>query len=298
MTSDSMSRVGPWVTGARLRTLPAAISPVVVGTGAAAAVGSAVLPRAVLALVVALGLQVGVNYANDYSDGIRGTDDGRIGPLRLVGSGTATARSVLTAAWLAFLVAAVAGLAVVVLSQQWWLLGIGALAIVAAWFYTGGSRPYGYRGLGEVSVFVFFGLVAVVGTTYVQVGRVTASSVISGIAIGCLACAILLANNLRDAPTDAATGKRTLAVFLGSRRTRLLYLLLVATAYALTLALTFGGRAWSWLALLSAPLAVKAALPIVRRARGVDLIPVLRDTGLAQLAYAVLLAAGLTLTAP
>lgn len=298
MTSQSTSRVNPWITGARLRTLPAAVSPVIVGTGAAAAVGSAVLSRAALALVVALSLQVGVNYANDYSDGVRGTDDSRVGPLRLVASGAATPRSVLTAAWLAFLVAALAGIALVVLSQQWWLLGVGALAIVAAWYYTGGSRPYGYRGLGEVSVFVFFGLVAVVGTTYVQVGRVTASSVLSGIAIGCLACAILLANNLRDAPTDAATGKRTLAVFLGSRRTRILYLLLVATAYALALALTFGGRAWSWLALLSAPLAVKAALPIVQRARGVDLIPVLRDTGLTQLAYAALLAIGLALTAP
>ena len=298
MTSQSTSRVNPWITGARLRTLPAAVSPVIVGTGAAAAVGSAVLSRAALALVVALSLQVGVNYANDYSDGVRGTDDSRVGPLRLVASGAATPRSVLTAAWLAFLVAALAGIALVVLSQQWWLLGVGALAIVAAWYYTGGSRPYGYRGLGEVSVFVFFGLVAVVGTTYVQVGRVTASSVISGIAIGCLACAILLANNLRDAPTDAATGKRTLAVFLGSRRTRILYLLLVATAYALALALTFGGRAWSWLALLSAPLAVKASLPIVQRARGVDLIPVLRDTGLTQLAYAALLAIGLALTAP
>jgi 1,4-dihydroxy-2-naphthoate octaprenyltransferase len=186
----------------------------------------------------------------------------------------------------------------VIVSEQWWLLAVGALAIAAAWYYTGGSRPYGYRGFGEVSVFVFFGLVAVVGTTYVQVGRVTASSVIAGVAIGALASALLLANNLRDAPTDAATGKRTLAVFLGSRRTRLLYLVLLAVAYGLALALTFGGRSWAWLALLSAPLAVKAASPIVRRARGADLIPVLRDTGLTELAYAVLLAIGLALTAP
>ena len=293
-----MVTVSPWVVGARPRTLPAAISPVIVGTGAAAAVGSAVISRAVLAVVVALALQVGVNYANDYSDGVRGTDDRRVGPLRLVASGTVGPRAVLAAAWLAFGVAAVAGLLLVIVSRQWWLLAVGLLAIAAAWYYTGGSRPYGYRGFGEVSVFVFFGLVAVVGTTYVQVERVTAASVISGIAIGALASALLLVNNLRDAHTDAATGKRTLAVFLGSRRTRLLYLLLLATAYGLALALTFGGRSWAWLALLSAPLAVKAALPVVQRARGADLIPVLRDTGLTELAYAVLLAVGLALTAP
>ncbi len=293
-----MVTVSPWIMGARPRTLPAAISPVVAGTGAAAAVASANIPRAVLALIVALALQVGVNYANDYSDGVRGTDDTRIGPLRLVASGAVGARSVLLAAWGAFGVAGLAGLVLVIVSQHWWLLGVGALAIAAAWYYTGGSRPYGYRGFGEVSVFIFFGLVAVVGTTYVQVGRVTASSVIAGIAIGALASALLLANNLRDAPTDAATGKRTLAVFLGSRRTRLLYLLLLAVAYVLALALTFGGRPWAWLALLSAPLAVKAALPVVQRARGAGLIPVLRDTGLTELAYAVLLAIGLALTAP
>jgi 1,4-dihydroxy-2-naphthoate octaprenyltransferase len=293
-----MAAVSPWLVGARPRTLPAAISPVIVGTGAAAAVGSADLPRAVLALVVALALQVGVNYANDYSDGVRGTDDRRVGPLRLVASGIVGPRAVLAAAWLAFAVAAMAGLALVVMSRQWWLLAVGAVAVAAAWYYTGGSRPYGYRGFGEVSVFVFFGLIAVVGTTYVQVERVIAASVISGIAIGALASALLLANNLRDAPTDAATGKRTLAVFLGSRRTRVLYLLLLAVAYALALALTFGGRSWAWLALLSAPLAVKAALPVVQRARGADLIPVLRDTGLTELAYAVLLAIGLALTAP
>ncbi|HEU4541557.1 MAG TPA: 1,4-dihydroxy-2-naphthoate polyprenyltransferase [Jiangellaceae bacterium] len=293
-----MAAVSPWVVGARPRTLPAAISPVIVGTGAAAAVGSAIMSRALLALVVALALQIGVNYANDYSDGVRGTDDARIGPLRLVGSGIVGPRSVLVAAWLAFGVAAVAGLFLIIVSRQWWLLVVGAVAIGAAWYYTGGSRPYGYRGFGEVSVFVFFGLVAVVGTTYVQVGRVTASSVISGIAIGALASALLLANNLRDAPTDAVTGKRTLAVFLGSRRTRLLYLLLVAVAYGLAVALALGGRSWAGLALLSAPLAMKAALPIVQRARGADLIPVLRDTGLTELAYAVLLAIGLALSAP
>jgi 1,4-dihydroxy-2-naphthoate polyprenyltransferase len=292
-----MAPVSAWVAGARPRTLPAAIAPVLVGTGAAAAVESAHLGRALLALVVALALQVGVNYANDYSDGVRGTDDERVGPLRLVASGAAPAAAVRNAAWIAFGIAALAGLILVILTAQWWLLAVGAAAIAAAWYYTGGSRPYGYSGLGEVSVFVFFGLVAVIGTAYVQAERVTPAAIVGGIAIGALACAILLANNLRDAPTDADSGKQTLAVVLGSRRTRLLYLAMVAAAYVLAIALAFGGRGWAWLALLSAPLAVKAALPIVQRARGVDLIPVLRDTGITELAYAALLALGLAMSA-
>jgi 1,4-dihydroxy-2-naphthoate octaprenyltransferase len=276
--------------------LPAAVAPVLVGTGAAAAVNAVVLPRALLALVVAVALQVGVNYANDYSDGVRGIDDDRVGPLRLVGSGAASPEAVRTAAWTSFAVAALAGLALVLITGEWWLLGVGALAVAAAWFYTGGSRPYGYRGLGELSVFVFFGLVAVVGTTYVQVGRVTASSVVSGIAIGCLACAILVANNLRDVRGDARNGKRTIAVFLGSRRTRILYLLLMTTAYALVIAIAVAGRAWAGLALLSAPLAVRAATPVARRTRGADLVPVLRDTAMTELVFALLLAVGLAVT--
>jgi 1,4-dihydroxy-2-naphthoate octaprenyltransferase len=276
--------------------LPAAVAPVLVGTGAAAAVNSVVLPRALLALVVAVALQVGVNYANDYSDGVRGLDDDRVGPLRLVGSGTASPEAVRAAAWTCFAVAALAGLALVLITGEWWLLGVGALAVAAAWFYTGGSRPYGYRGLGELSVFVFFGLVAVVGTTYVQVGRVTASSVVSGIAIGCLASAILVANNLRDVRGDARSGKRTVAVFLGSRRTQILYLLLLTTAYALVIAIAVAGRAWAGLALLSAPLAVRAAAPVARRARGADLVPVLRNTAMTELVFAVLLAVGLAVT--
>ncbi|HJU98834.1 MAG TPA: 1,4-dihydroxy-2-naphthoate polyprenyltransferase [Jiangellaceae bacterium] len=285
-----------WTAGARPRTLPAAIAPVLVGTGAAAAVSSAVLPRALLALVVAVALQVGVNYANDYSDGVRGTDDDRIGPLRLVGSGTASPAAVRAAAWMCFAIAGLAGLVLVLITGAWWLLGVGALAIAAAWFYTGGSRPYGYRGFGELSVFVFFGLVAVVGTTYVQVERVTPASVVCGIAIGSLACAILVANNLRDMRGDARSGKRTVAIFLGSRRTRILYLLLVTTAYALVIALAVAGRAWAGLALLSAPLAVRAAAPVAGKARGADLVPVLRDTAMTELVFAVLLAAGLAIS--
>ncbi|HEX6578687.1 MAG TPA: 1,4-dihydroxy-2-naphthoate polyprenyltransferase [Jiangellaceae bacterium] len=291
-----MSTAALWTAGARPRTLPAAIAPVLVGTGAAAAVSSAVLPRALLALVVAVALQVGVNYANDYSDGVRGTDDDRIGPLRLVGSGIASPAAVRAAAWMCFAIAGLAGLVLVLITGAWWLLGVGALAVAAAWFYTGGSRPYGYRGFGELSVFVFFGLVAVVGTTYVQVERVTPASVVCGIAIGSLACAILVANNLRDMRGDARSGKRTVAIFLGSRRTRILYLLLVTTAYALVIALAVAGRAWAGLALLSAPLAVRAAAPVAGKARGADLVPVLRDTAMTELVFAVLLAAGLAIS--
>jgi 1,4-dihydroxy-2-naphthoate octaprenyltransferase len=291
-----MPTVREWAAGARPRTLPAAVAPVMVGTGAASAVGSAVLSRALLALVVALALQVGVNYANDYSDGIRGTDAARIGPFRLVGSGTAPPAAVRTAAFLSFGLAGAAGLALVVLTGDWWLLALGCLAIAAAWFYTGGTRPYGYRGLGEVSVFVFFGLVAVIGTTYVQVGRVTSESVVGGIAIGCLACAILVANNLRDMAGDARSGKRTLAVLLGSQRTRMLFAGLLTIGYALAIAVALAGRPWAGLAVLSAPLAVRAALPIVHGGRGAGLLPVLRDTALTELCYAALLAIGLAVS--
>jgi len=292
-----MTTAAQWVAGARPRTLPAAVAPVLAGTGAAAAVGSAVWSRALLALAVALALQVGVNYANDYSDGVRGTDEARVGPVRLVGSALAAPERVRTAAFVSFAVAAVAGLVLVVLAEAWVLLGVGALAIAAAWFYTGGRHPYGYRALGEVSVFVFFGLVAVIGTTYVQVGRVTPASLITGVAIGSLACAILVANNLRDIPTDAASGKRTLAVALGHRRTRLLYVVLMVLPYVLALVLSVAGRPWSALAVLSAPVAVRATRPVVAGATGPDLVPVLRDTGLAELCYAALLALGLALSA-
>jgi 1,4-dihydroxy-2-naphthoate polyprenyltransferase len=291
-----MPNVRDWLAGARLRTLPAALSPVLVGTGAAAAVGSAIPSRAILALVVAVALQVGVNYANDYSDGIRGTDSARIGPRRLVGSGTVAPETVRTAAFVAFAVAGVAGVALVALTGSWWLLGVGGLALAAAWFYTGGKRPYGYRGLGELSVFVFFGVVAVIGTTYVQVGRVTPASTVAGIAIGCLACAILVANNLRDMAGDSRIGKRTLAVYLGSRRTRLLFAALLTVAYALAIALAVGGRAWAGLALLSVPLAVRAAAPVLRGDDGLKLVPVLKDCALTDLVYAALLALGLAIS--
>ncbi|HEY6746216.1 MAG TPA: 1,4-dihydroxy-2-naphthoate polyprenyltransferase [Mycobacteriales bacterium] len=289
-----MTTLGQWVEGARPRTLPAAISPVLVGTGAAAAADGFRLGPALLALLVALALQVAVNYANDYSDGVRGTDADRVGPLRLVGSGVSTPAAVKRAALAAFAVAAVAGLVLAALTS-WWLVAVGAVAMLAAWFYTGGSRPYGYRALGEISVFVFFGLVATLGTTYVQLERVTAAAVGGGIACGGLACAILVVNNLRDIPTDTVAAKRTLAVVLGDRRTRLLYGTLVGLAFVVVLVLA-PAMPWVLLALAAVPLAVRPVRIVAAGRLGRELVPVLRDTGRLQLAYAVLLAAGLALS--
>ncbi len=287
-----------WISAARPRTLPAAIAPVLVGTGAAAALGRADLGRAALALLVALALQVAVNYANDYSDGIRGTDDDRVGPFRLTGSGAAPAAAVKRAAFVGFAVAALAGLALVALSGTWWLIGVGAAAILAAWYYTGGRRPYGYAGMGEVFVFVFFGLVAVLGTTYTQAGTISVASVGGAVAIGSLACAILVANNLRDVPTDAVAGKHTLAVRLGAPATRRLYLGLVAVAFVVALALGLaGGRAapGPLLAVAALPAAIAPARAVRRGDTGLALLPVLRDTGRLELLYAALLAVGLAL---
>ncbi len=231
-----MATAAQWLQGARPRTLPAAIAPVAAGTGAAALAGGFVAWKAALALLVALALQVGVNYANDYSDGVRGTDADRVGPLRLVGSGVARPVAVRNAALASFAVAGVAGL-VLALTSAWWLLLVGVACVVAAWFYTGGPRPYGYRGLGEVSVFVFFGLVATVGTTFVQAGEVTTASVLAGVGCGALACAILVANNLRDLETDRVAGKHTLAVRLGDQRTRWFYVSLLVAALAALVAI-------------------------------------------------------------
>jgi len=289
-----VASAGQWVAGARPRTLPAALSPVLVGTGAAAALGAAHAGRALLAAVVALALQVGVNYANDYSDGVRGTDADRVGPLRLTGSGAAPPRQVLRAALLSFGVAAVAGVALVALSGAWWLLVVGALAVVAAWTYTGGPRPYGYAGLGEVFVFLFFGLVAVLGTTYTQAGRLSVDAIAGAVAVGSLACAILVANNLRDVPTDAVAGKRTLAVRLGEGRTRTLYAALLVLPYLL-LSVPARTTPFALLPLLTVPLAVAAVRVVRAGATGRDLVPVLGRTGQLELAYALLLAVGLGL---
>ena len=288
-----MTTVGQWIEGARPRTLPAAVAPVLVGTGAAAAGGDVRIGRALLALVVSLALQVAVNYANVYSDGVRGTDTQRVGPLRLVGSGVSSPAAVKRAAVAAFAVAAAAGLVLAALTT-WWLLAIGAAAMLAAWFYTGGSRPYGYRALGELSVFVFFGLVATIGTAYVQLERVTATAVAGGIGCGALACALLVVNNLRDIPTDSVSGKRTLAVVLGERRTRALYVALVAVAFLAAVALV-AVTPWTLLTLAAVPLAGRPARTVAAGRRGRDLVPALRDTGRLQLAYAVLLAVALVL---
>jgi 1,4-dihydroxy-2-naphthoate polyprenyltransferase len=287
--------VAQWVEGARPRTLPAAVAPVAVGTGSAVYAGSGVAWKAVLALVVSLALQVGVNYANDYSDGIRGTDAGRVGPLRLVGSGAAGPRAVKLAAFAAFGVAAVAGL-VLAATSSWWLIAIGAAAIAAAWFYTGGAHPYGYVGLGELFVFVFFGLVAVCGTTFVQVGRVTTESVLGAVPVGFLACAILVTNNLRDIPTDERSGKHTLAVRLGDTSTRRLYAVLLLAPFLAPVALAAERHWWCLLALAALPLAANPVRRVLGGTVGRDLISVLRDTGRLQLAYALLLGLGLALS--
>ncbi|HEX6402580.1 MAG TPA: 1,4-dihydroxy-2-naphthoate polyprenyltransferase [Pseudonocardiaceae bacterium] len=287
-----MASVAQWVQGARPRTLPNSIAPVLAGWGAAAAIGASHWGRALLALIVALGLQIGVNYANDYSDGIRGTDAVRVGPMRLVGSGVAAPGAVRTAALVSFAVAGMAGLVLVTLAGRWWLLALGAACIAAAWCYTGGPRPYGYAGFGEPAVFVFFGLVAVLGTQYVVSGRITLTGVVAAVAVGAMSAAVLVANNLRDIPTDALAAKRTVAVRLGDRRTRTLYAALIAVPFAVTLGLA--AVRWTTLAGL---LALTFAVPALRRVRGgangAELIPVLRDTGLAMLVWATATGAAL-----
>jgi len=286
-----VASIAEWVEGARPRTLPNAVAPVIAGTGAAAWLDSAVWWKAVLALVVSLALIVGVNYANDYSDGIRGTDDVRAGPLRLVGSRLASPRAVLTAAVVSLAVGATAGLALAILTEPW-LIAIGVACIAGAWLYTGGSKPYGYSGLGEVAVFVFFGLVAVLGTQYTQAMRIDWVGGALAVATGALSSAVLVANNLRDIPTDKESGKITLAVRLGDARTRLLYQVLVALAFVLTLVLMLA-TPWSAVGFVAAPLAVRAARPVRGGLGGKDLIPVLRDTGLTMLVWSVAVALAL-----
>jgi 1,4-dihydroxy-2-naphthoate octaprenyltransferase len=287
-----MATLSQWVEGARPRTLPAAVAPVLVGTGAAYALGRANSALALLALLVSLALQVGVNYANDYSDGIRGTDQERVGPVRLVGQGLARPDNVKLAAMLFFASAALFGLALVALSGAFVMLLVGAASIAAAWYYTGGKRPYGYSGLGEVFVFVFFGLVATLGTTYTQAGTLSIASIAGAVGIGAIASAILVANNLRDIPGDTSSGKGTLAVRLGASRTRDLYAALLTLALLCVLV-----AGVIHLSALIALLSFALALPLVRRvmggAVGRDLVPVLSGTGRFELVYGALLAVGL-----
>lgn len=288
----ALASAAEWFEGARLRTLPAAVSPVLAGTGIAAFAGGAGPIRAVLAGVVALALQVGVNYANDYSDGVRGTDAHRVGPQRLVGSGAAEPRQVRLAAFACFGVAAVAGLVLVALVGQWWLLAVGAACVLAAWYYTGGSRPYGYRGLGEVFVFIFFGLVATAGTTYVQLGGVLWPTWATATTMGALSCAVLVCNNLRDIPGDRLAGKRTLGTMLGDRYSRWFYLLLGVIAVAGVVVAAAGTTWWALLGLALLVFLVPAARHIVTGGTGLALVSTLKLTGFAELAAGTGLFAG------
>jgi 1,4-dihydroxy-2-naphthoate octaprenyltransferase len=290
-----MATPGQWWHGARPRTLPAAVAPVAAGTGVAAYAGGADGVLALLALVVALAFQVGVNYANDYSDGVRGTDADRIGPMRLTASGAASPDAVRRAAFVSFLLGALAGLVIVVLTEQWWLLAVGAACMLAAWYYTGGASPYGYRGLGEVSVFVFFGLVATIGTAYVQTEQASWLALVAASGVGALACALLVVNNLRDIPTDAVAGKQTLAVRLGDRGTRWVYVGLMTVALVAVVVTAIGWTPWALLALVAFVPAAPPLGAVVGGATGGALVPVLQATGIIQLLYGLSLGLGLSL---
>jgi 1,4-dihydroxy-2-naphthoate octaprenyltransferase len=282
-----------WLAGARPRTLPASVVPVLVGTGVAAGYGLASWWRAVLAGVVAVSLQVGVNYANDYSDGLRGTDAGRVGPARLVASGLARPSSVLAAALVAFFLAGLGGLVLAAVAG-WWLIAVGAACMLAAWSYTGGPTPYGYLGLGEASVLVFFGLVATVGAAFVQTGRVTALEVLAALPVGFFAVSLLAVNNLRDIPGDTVAGKKTLAVRLGQGRARSLYVVCMALAFLLVVPVSVM-RPWALIALLASAVALSPVRCVIKGASGPALVPVLGATGRAQLVFGLLFAAGLAL---
>jgi 1,4-dihydroxy-2-naphthoate octaprenyltransferase len=284
-----------WLAGTRPRTLPAAVVPVLIGSGVAAGYGEFSLWRAALALVVALALQIGVNFANDYSDGVRGSDSAerRVGPMRLVGSGLASPRQVKLAAYGCFFVACCAGLALAAVTS-WWLVLAGALAVLAAWFYTGGSRPYGYRGFGEVSVFVFFGVAAVAGTAYVQMGRLSWLGLAASIPAGLLSCALLMVNNLRDIRSDGESGKRTLAVRIGDARSRSVYLLFLLVPFALAALIAFV-RPFSLLMLLALPLALAPVRAVRGGASGPALITTLGQTGRLQLAFGLAFTIGLAI---
>ncbi|MDO5025427.1 MAG: 1,4-dihydroxy-2-naphthoate polyprenyltransferase [Trueperella sp.] len=291
-----MATVADWLEGARVRTLPASIAPVLIGAGIAIAEGGFSWVRTLLAIVVALALQIGVNFANDYSDGVRGTDEFRSGPPRLTGGGKASPRLVKTMAFVFFGLAAVAGLALVALSGKWWLLGAGVAAVAAAWFYTGGKNPYGYLGLGEVFVMIFFGYLATIGTVYTQTGTAPWEAWVAGTGVGLIACALLMVNNVRDIPTDTQAGKKTLAVRLGDANARRAYvaMLVVAIILGAAIALRHPGAAavlvlafWVW------PLSRQ----VLSGASGHALLPVLRNTGLLQLSYGLILLAAFCATA-
>jgi 1,4-dihydroxy-2-naphthoate octaprenyltransferase len=291
-----MATPAQWWHGARPRTLPAAIAPVAVGAGLGVHAEAFNAVRVLLALGVAIALQVGVNYANDYSDGIKGTDSARVGPVRLVGQGLAAAPAVKRAAYLALVTAGILGVILVALTGAWWLLLVGAASIAAAWLYTGGPRPYGYAGLGEVFVFVFFGVVPVVGTAYVQTLTITGLDLVASIGVGLLSCAILITNNLRDIPSDEASGKRTLAVRLGDDRTRALYAIAVTGALVVPVLLVPFTSPLVALGIASGVLAISPLRIVLGGARGGDLVAALKQTGALLLVYGLLLGALLALS--
>lgn len=290
-----MATAAQWLEGARPRTLPMAIAPVIIGSAAAFSMDAFKPLNALLAAVVAVLLQIGVNYANDYSDGVRGTDANRVGPLRLTGSGAARARSVKYAAFACFLLAMAAGIWLLYLSQAWFLILVGVGCIAAAWGYTGGKNPYGYMGLGDVFVFVFFGLVATLGTTYTQAGAVNAPAILGAISTGTFAMALLMANNVRDIPTDREHGKLTLAVRLGEDMARVTYVMMLALALLLPLFLVYD-YPWVLLVLLLTPLTLMPSWLMLKGKKRKSLIPVLKQTGILNLLFSVLFAAGLVLT--
>ena len=288
-----MAQPRDWLAGTRPRTLPAAVVPVLIGTGVAIGYGKFSGWRAVLALIVALALQIGVNYANDYSDGIRGSDEQRVGPTRLVAAGLAPARQVLAAAFACFFCACVAGL-VLAIFTSWWLILVGAAAVGAAWFYTGGSHPYGYRGLGEVAVFAFFGLAAVAGTAYVQMATLSWLGLIAALPAGLLSCALLMINNLRDIGSDTDVGKRTLAVRLGDLRSRTVYVACLLVPFVIALAVT-PARPLTALTLLALPLVLGPIRAVRSGAAGPALVRTLGQTGRLQLAFGAALTIGLAI---
>ncbi|MBU6254870.1 MAG: 1,4-dihydroxy-2-naphthoate polyprenyltransferase [Actinomycetales bacterium] len=276
-----------WILGARPRTLPAAIAPVVVATALVGADFNWF--RAALALKVAVWLQIGVNFANDYSDGVKGTDEDRVGPTRLVASGMATASAVRNAAFISFAIASIAGAWLALLTTPWLIL-IGVISIAAAWGYTGGDNPYGYKGLGDLSVFLFFGVVATMGTYYTQTEKITLLSFIVSIPMGALSCAILAINNLRDRPKDALAGKLTVAVRIGDRNARLMYAALLALAHFAAIATLIPT---ALLTLLVLPMSIAISRQVLSGISGKELIPVLGRTGKLQMVFSILLAIGL-----
>lgn len=287
-----MAKISTWITGARIRTLPLAVAPVVLGSATAYSLDSFHLGLGLLALSVALLLQIGVNYANDYSDGVRGTDQDRVGPMRITASGLARPEAVKRAAFVTFGLAMLAGLAIVVITSQWWLTAIGALAVLAAWYYTGGNRPYGYNGMGELSVFLFFGLIATVGTNYIQTLVFDPLAILLGAALGLYASAVLLVNNIRDIDTDRVAGKMTLSVRIGAKASKTLFMLLIWLPVLLNLLLVLVYPA-TFLGLLNLLLVLPVTLIIMESKNPGELITALKLTSLAGLGFAVLVGFGI-----